>query len=148
MISFAILIRLLWGVALKANEAIEANEAAMKYTPRDYAKILYEKPDAEGFLRLLEAHSVVSWLPRIMKRFHALRKKREGIVDVTITSARPLSSVQREKVSDLAIYALEGKNVAADFSLNPSLIGGFRIESDEILVRGSVRDTLEKLLNE
>jgi len=119
----------------------------MKYTVSDYANILYETKDAEAFAKLLERHYVISWLPRIMERFHALRKKREGIADVTITSAHSLSSAQKDKISDLAAHALEGKNVSADFSLDPSLIGGFRIESDEILVRGSVRDTLEKLVN-
>ena len=109
--------------------------------------MFYDKEDEKAFLRLLEAHFVTSWLPRIIKQLRVIRQKREGIMNVMIKSARPLSLVQKKEVLNLTANALPaGKHLEADFFVDPMLIGGFHVESREIVIQGSVKDALERML--
>lgn len=114
----------------------------MKYSITDYAAILYRTKNSDAFLALLERHYVLSWLPRILKRFEAMRQKRERILRVIVKSARPLSLLQEREICERAAQAMPGKRIKAEFLIDASLIGGFRVESDEILWRGSFEDTL------
>lgn len=117
----------------------------MKYRVSDYAAILYRTKDPDAFFALLRRHYVLSWLPRILKRFEAMREKRERILRVIVKSARPLSLSQEREICERAAQAIPKKRIQAQFLIDASLIGGFRLESDEILLRGSFEDTLRML---
>ncbi|MBI3335325.1 MAG: F0F1 ATP synthase subunit delta [Candidatus Portnoybacteria bacterium] len=117
----------------------------MKYTPFDYAKILYETQNVDVFMEVLRKHWVLPWLPKILERLEMLLRKKEGIVPVQVLSPRPLDKVAREDIVRLIQKEFKGKQLKADFIIDKTLIGGFRVESEEIIVPASLQDSLKNL---
>jgi F-type H+-transporting ATPase subunit delta len=69
---------------------------------------------------------------------------RLGIVEAEVTSARPLAEAQsRELLAELA--RLTGKQVSAEYKVDPSLIGGAAIRVGSTVYDGSVRGQLQKM---
>ena len=117
----------------------------MKYTPLDYAEILYKIKDIDAFMELLKKHWVLAWLPKILKQFEDLYKKKEHIATVTIRSAYPLLREIEESIKNIVRQEERDKIVQFVFIIDNSLIGGFRAESDEIIIPASIIDRIERL---
>jgi len=67
-------------------------------------------------------------------------------VDVTVTSASPLSAAQQSSIAK-ALQARLGRNVRLSTQLNENLIGGAVIQAGDIVIDGSLRSRLESLSN-
>jgi F-type H+-transporting ATPase subunit delta len=97
-----------------------------------------------NFLRLLLEYGRVAALPEIAARFEALKADVENTVDVTVTSAAPLSNADRE----LIVAALQkrlGREVRIETQLNEDLLGGAVIRAGDVVIDGSLRARLEGL---
>lgn len=114
----------------------------MKYTPYTYAQILYKTKDADAFIELLEKHWVLAWLPKIRKEFGNILKKEEHIEEVRVASAYPLGDEVKNNIVRLLESMKKEKKLRVTFSLDKNLIGGFRVESDEILISASMKDKI------
>jgi len=117
----------------------------MKYSPSDYANILYKTKDADALVELLKNHWVLPWLPKILQRFERLHEKREGIVRIAITSAYPLTKEVKEQIEGIVKKEIEGKTLRFSISLDKTLLGGFRVESDEMIIPASLADKISQL---
>lgn len=117
----------------------------MKYSPSDYVNILHKTKDVEEFITLLKNHWVLPWLPKILQRFEKLHERREGIVRIGITSAYPLTKEVKDQIEGIVKKEIEGKTLRFNVALDKTLLGGFRVESDEMLLPASIRDRIERL---
>lgn len=117
----------------------------MKYSPSSYARILYKSKDVDGLIELLKKHWVLPWLPKILEQFGNLLRKKEGIVQVQVISARPLAETVRKDIVRLIKKEYQGKEVEYNFIIEKHLIGGFRVESDELLIPASLKDQIDRL---
>ncbi|MBS1709965.1 MAG: ATP synthase F1 subunit delta [Armatimonadetes bacterium] len=80
----------------------------------------------------------------IQKEFAELRRQLEGVTRATITSAETLDKGQQSAIVD-KIAAKTGRNVEAEFDIDPKLIGGVRVIYDDYILDGSVRGQLDRM---
>jgi F-type H+-transporting ATPase subunit delta len=101
---------------------------------------------ARNFVRLLAENRRLALLPGIAEQFAALRADVEQTVDVTVTSALPLTDEQGEKLR-AALARRLGRTVRLQAEVDPALIGGAVVRAGDFVVDGSLRGRVERLAN-
>jgi F-type H+-transporting ATPase subunit delta len=99
-----------------------------------------------NFLKLLLEYGRVAVLPEIAGHFEALKAEIENTVDVTVTSAAPLSAEQQKSVA-AALKERLGRDVTLSTEIDENLIGGAVIRAGDVVIDGSLRTRLEGLSN-
>ena len=99
-----------------------------------------------NFLKLLLEYGRVSVLPEIAEHFEVLKANIENTIDVTVTSAAPMSTAQQKAISDALTKRL-GRTVRLETAIDETLIGGAVIRAGDIVIDGSLRSRLEGLAN-
>jgi F-type H+-transporting ATPase subunit delta len=100
----------------------------------------------DNFLKLLLEYGRVAVLPEIAEHFEALKAEIENTVDVTVTSAAPLSAAQQQSVA-AALKERLGRDVNLSTEIDENLIGGAVIRAGDVVIDGSLRARLEGLSN-
>lgn len=103
-------------------------------------------PGMRNFLQLLADNGRLALLPEIDTQYAALRADVENTVEVTVTSAMPLTSGQ----SDQLVAALKkrlGRTVRLHAAVDPALVGGAIVRAGDFVVDGSLRGRVERLGN-
>jgi len=103
-------------------------------------------PQARNFVQLLADNGRLAALPHIAEQYAALRAEVENTVDVTVTSAMPLTPEQSEKLSK-ALTARLKRTVRLSTHVDPALIGGAVVRAGDFVVDGSLRGRIERLGN-
>ena len=104
-------------------------------------------PDkGSNFLKLLLEYGRVAVLPEIAEHFDALKADIENTVDVTITSAAPISAAQ-QKVIAKALKERLGRDVRIETHIDETLIGGAVIRAGDVVIDRSLRSRLSSLSN-
>jgi F-type H+-transporting ATPase subunit delta len=101
---------------------------------------------AENFVRVLAENKRLELLPEIRVQFEALKNQREGVVEVEIVSAFPLTEAQ---VADLSqrLEKRTGRKVRAAVHVDQDLIGGVKVVIGDKVFDGSARGQLSALEN-
>jgi F-type H+-transporting ATPase subunit delta len=107
---------------------------------------LFAGDDDRGsnFLKLLLEYGRVDVLPEIAERFNVLKDEVENTVEVTVTSAVPLSD-ERLAAIGRALETRFGRKVDLDTQLDEELIGGAVIRAGDVVIDGSLRARLKGL---
>ena len=103
-----------------------------------------------NFMMLLCDNSMAGELSDCAKEYKRRYDEDHNILQVTVTSAVPLTAQQREKLA-AAVRQRTGKTAEFTEKTDPALIGGMRLEADGTAFDGSVSyhmDTLRRLLQE
>jgi F-type H+-transporting ATPase subunit delta len=103
-----------------------------------------DRSKADNLLSLLAENGRLRVLPEIAKSFDALKAKLENRVEVTLTAASPVDDAQQAKII-AALKQRFGRDVSLTFQLDESLIGGARLQADDLVIDGSVSSGLDKL---
>ena len=101
--------------------------------------------DTGTFLYALAEHDRLSLLSQIQRQFEALRAEQERILDVEVVSAFDLTQGQSDALK-AALQRKYEKDVALTSRTDTSLIGGAVIRAGDMVVDGSVRGRLTKLV--
>ena len=101
---------------------------------------------ARNFVQLLADNGRLLLLPQIAAQYAALRADVENTVDVTVTSALPLTAEQGAKLSDALTRRLR-RTVRLNTTVDPSLIGGAVVRAGDFVDDGSLRGRIERLGN-
>ena len=99
-----------------------------------------------NFLKLLLEYDRVAVLPEIAEHFEALKAEIENTVDVTVTSATPISDAQQKAIAK-ALEAKLGRSVNIETEIDEDLIGGAVIRAGDVVIDGSVKAKLDGLTN-
>lgn len=119
---------------------------------KHYAAALFEacrkKPEAvqtivKRFGELLKARHDLRLLPRIAGELDTYARKAEGLADVEIKSATPLSEAQAKAL--LQACGLKTEEVSLRTGTDQQIIGGMRVRIGDRLIDGSVRFRLSSL---
>jgi F-type H+-transporting ATPase subunit delta len=97
-----------------------------------------------NFLKLLLEYGRVAVLPEISTHFEALKAEIENIVEVTVTSASPVSRKQQDTIAN-ALRERLGRDVNIEMEIDENLIGGAVIRAGDVVIDGSLRARLEGL---
>jgi F-type H+-transporting ATPase subunit delta len=100
--------------------------------------------EVSNFIRVLAENRRVLALPDIRERFEMLRAEVENTIDVVLTAATPVDDNQKARII-AALKKRFGREVNLQFKLDEKLIGGARLQADDLVIDGSVRSGLEKL---
>ena len=100
--------------------------------------------DVRNLLAILVDNHRDVLVGEIAAQFAALKREHDRVVTARITSAQPLTDQQRGDI----VAALEkryGKKVEAEVDVDPSLLGGARVQVGDQVIHASVRDALGQM---
>jgi len=97
-----------------------------------------------NLLRLLAENGRLPALADIAAQFDKLKADVENSVDVVLTAATPVDAAQQDKII-AALKKRFGREINLHFKLDEKLIGGARLQADDLVIDGSIRTGLDKL---
>tara|TARA_A100001037_G_C15127729_1_gene627106 strand:+ start:791 stop:1330 length:540 start_codon:yes stop_codon:yes gene_type:complete len=96
------------------------------------------------FVKVLAQNKRLDLLSEIRDQFEALSAAEEQVLDVTVTSAYPISSDEEEMLRK-SLAAKYSKEVSLSAEIDKELIGGAIIRAGDTVIDGSLRGKLDKL---
>ena len=151
-----------WSDALATAAAVAADVRVRRFlvapqvTTEEHAALFAEavekalggKTEAAGrvrnFVGTLAVNRRLGLLPEISALFEKLKAESENTVDVTVTSAVPLSDEQEKAYAD-AMHKRLRRAVRLHGAIDPALLGGAVLRADDLVIDGSLRGRLERL---
>jgi len=131
--------------ALASEQRLEFLTSLMKSI--DGSSLLSgDSKEGTNFLKLLLEYGRVPVLPEISDLFDELKSRVENTVDVTVTSAAPLSDKDRDEFAN-ALQLRLGRDVRIETEIDKSLIGGAIVTAGDVVIDGSLRSRLDSLAN-
>ena len=97
-----------------------------------------------NLLRLLAENGRLTVLPKIGELYEKLKADVENRVDVLLTAAAPVDDETQASIA-AALKRRFGREINLHFELDEDLIGGARLQADDLVIDGSVRTGLQKL---
>jgi len=124
----------------------------IRSTPKNYAKAWYQilktapKKEAdlatEGILIKLYKSGRARWLPEILRLIDEMERAENGFLKVLVTCAH---SIPDKQVTEFIMKNLPSKHYEVHTSVDPSLLGGLRIETSDTRWRISLGEKLNQL---
>lgn len=121
--------------AISLAERLSALDEAFSGRVHEY--ILY-------FIKLLCEKGRIRLLFESFEEFRLLCKAVSGTLAVSVTSATELTDEQKQKLCE-KIAKTENKKVEATYTVDPSLLGGMKVEYDGKIYDGSVKTRLRSI---
>ena len=103
--------------------------------------------DVYHFLLLLVDKRRMALLPAIVEQYEAFSNEARHIVVADVTTARPLSAAQQDKLED-KLEVVTGKTVKVRLHEDPKIIGGVIVRIGDKCIDGSVTGKLSALAGE
>jgi len=100
--------------------------------------------EAQNFVRLVIDNHRLPLLPEIAELFEERRADAEGRIEVTVKTAFPLDSAQREQL-EAGLKRRFGRKIEMTVDVDPSLIGGVEIRAGDTVIDGSAKGRLQQL---
>lgn len=98
-------------------------------------------------LKYLIEKNRISLLPQIYEAFVAEQDKLVGRVRTTVTTASPLSSAAETSIGELLRTRLR-KDVIMSKVIDPDVIGGVRVQADDVVFDATLKSQLDRLKTE
>ncbi len=121
-----------------------------KFIPQQYAKVLFrlmqDAPEKKWdlvirtFMDYLKKQQAMKKLPHILMYVEQYAKEAEGVQQLEVASAKPLS-----KEIIRAIETTMGEKVETTLRVDESLIGGIIVRTKNTILDGSVKTQLTRL---
>ena len=138
------------GAATVTDKRVAPLLGSPRTTPAQLAQLVIDlagqNADApvQNFLRTLAENRRLGFLPEIARLFDRMKDDAEGTVDVTVTSAAPLSSTEQDRLAD-ALAKRFGRKVRVHADVDAKLIGGAVIRAGDLVIDGSYKSKLDRL---
>lgn len=97
-----------------------------------------------NFLKLITERGYAYLLPEFFREYDRLYRERHHILSALAISAVPLSEEQKRRLCD-KLTAITQQNIELTCQVDPSLIGGIRLQVNHTLLEGSIRAKLDTL---
>ncbi len=100
-----------------------------------------------NLLALMVRRGRFELLPGVIREFTRLYRRREGIVEATVTSASVLDADEVKALHE-RLVVMTGSHIELQQQVDPELLGGVQVRVGDRLIDGSVRGRLERLRSE
>lgn len=126
----------------------------MKRPLKHYAIALYDAVKTPGakladvtsnFIKVLHNDGVLSKAEKIFSLFRAHWNATEREVDITMTSAHPVTAAQQKHIGDAIERALHMQKHTVHATIDPALLGGVVVRYEDTVLDGSVRRQLSQI---
>lgn len=97
-----------------------------------------------NFLKLLAERGHFAFLPDCLDEYCRKYDEANNIENVTVYSAVPLSSAQEDALRD-KLCAKLGKTIRLHVEVDPSVIGGIRVQTENTSLDGTVRNKINTI---
>lgn len=97
-----------------------------------------------NLLKLLAENGRLGALPAIAELFDKRKAEVENRINVVLTAAAPVDDEKQANIA-AALKQRFGREVSLHFELDETLLGGARLQADDLVIDGSVRTGLQKL---
>jgi F-type H+-transporting ATPase subunit delta len=97
-----------------------------------------------NLLALLVRRGRFDLLPDLIREFRRLHRRREGIVEATVTSAAPLDPAAVDAIA-ARLVDMTGQRVELTLAVDAALLGGLQVRVGDRLIDASARGRLERL---
>lgn len=105
-------------------------------------------PEQVGnLLEMLAALNRIHLVPSILQEFRELDRSASGVVEASVTVARPLSDAEAIEIAQRLAQAL-GKKVELQAQVDPAILGGIVVRVGDRLIDASVKGRLDRLRNQ
>lgn len=117
----------------------------------DKEKVLLSASAAEQggcvakFIKLVIGHNREEFLRGIALAYQKIYRQVNGIAQVEIVTAAKLGSDKIKKIVETVSKQLEGKTIEQTERVDESLIGGFVVRVDSVVLDASIKNELKKL---
>lgn len=101
----------------------------------------------KNFITLLTTNKRLMLLPEIKALYEIHRAEQEKTLDVHVSSFAHLTSEQEQKMMD-SLSQLLKRRVSLKINIDSSLLGGAVIQAGDLVIDGSVRGKLNKLITD
>lgn len=131
------------------NESMEgllSGSTAAEQLAEIFINICGEQLNTQGqnLVKVLAENKRLSVLPEIAELYAELKAEYEKEIDVDVTSATELSSVQQSKIG-AALEQRLARKVKLNCNVNPALVAGVVIKAGDTVIDGSVKSKLNRL---
>ena len=99
-----------------------------------------------NLIKLLIENSRISVFPEISEHFSSLKSELENSVNVTVSSAVPLSEDQKLALEDVLKKRFDSE-IYLQTEIDETLVGGAIIRTGDVVIDGSLRASLSGLSN-
>ncbi|HEX7062877.1 MAG TPA: F0F1 ATP synthase subunit delta [Woeseiaceae bacterium] len=100
--------------------------------------------DGANFVRLLLEYERAQALPEMSELFGEMKARVENTVEVTVTTATPLASIQQQALV-AALKKRLNRDIRLTVAVDEALIGGAVIRAGDVVIDGSLRSRLDRL---
>jgi F-type H+-transporting ATPase subunit delta len=105
------------------------------------------RPEILNLLRMLQLRGRLQLLPAILAELRELDRRARGIIEATVTVARPITDAERDEIGRRLSASL-GQTVDMHALVNPALLGGLVVRIGDKLIDASIAGRLERLRHE
>lgn len=129
----------------------------MKYSAKNYAQALMESLESadpkdenqilDNFVKILAENNDLRLFEQISDEFHKLDLNKQGISQVEVTTAHPISRENEQQIIRQLNKIVKG-NLELKKKVDEQLIGGVVIRVDDRMIDASVKNNLEQLKKE
>jgi F-type H+-transporting ATPase subunit delta len=99
-----------------------------------------------SFVNVLAANRRLDLIGEIRQLFEEMRADEERLLDVEVISAYELDIAERNRIID-ALKKKHQKEVQLSEKVDPNLLGGAIVRAGDVVIDGTVRGRLEKLVD-
>lgn len=99
----------------------------------------------EKFFKLVLSHGRESLLLQMALAYGRIYREANGISQVEITTATEFPEPDMKKIRDYVQSCLSGRKLEYNETVDPSLIGGFTVKVDSLLLDASISNELRNL---
>jgi F0F1-type ATP synthase delta subunit len=124
----------------------------MKVSSSQYAKTLLALSDTEdagavatSFLALVRRNRAAKRLPLILRLFERMSDERAGRLALSVETASEAGAEARQVIEAHAGRFFPGRELSFRYEVDPELLGGARISSEDELLDVTVRQRLNEL---
>jgi F-type H+-transporting ATPase subunit delta len=118
-----------------------AREAKLEAVDRAFAGV---RPQVRNLLRILAARERLHLVPSIVEEMSHLDREARGVLEASVTVARPITDAERQEIAQ-RVGAATGKKVELSARVDPRILGGVIIQIGDRLIDASVSGRLERL---
>ena len=128
--------------ALSNNPKVSADDLSKLLSGMVKTKL---DPKVASFLNLVNQNHRLAAVPEIAHQFEAMKNKSEGAAEVNITSAFPLEGSALNDLLSSLKKRFGGKELRPTIQIDPTLIGGVRIQVGDEVMDSSVKAQLAQM---
>ncbi|AEF83366.1 ATP synthase F1 subunit delta [Leadbettera azotonutricia] len=103
---------------------------------------------ASRFVSLLIKRNMFRHIDSVIKEAEKLLDKERGVLRVFAESAFPLDGETEKRISEEVRHSTGAKEIRLEKSINPGLIGGYRLRIGDEIIDASIRLQLKLMAND